>query len=404
MIKRIFLPLVVLLLIAVFLAPIPAGAADVSAVVAANNQFAFELYARYKSLPGNIFYSPYSISSALAMTYEGGRGQTAAEMEKVFHFPSDAAARREAYLAIYQEINKADKKYTLNTANALWAQEGYPFLEEYFSLIEKYYGGKATNLDFRIRSEESRQTINLWVEERTNHKIEELIPSGMIGADTKLILTNVVYFKGSWRTPFDAQHTRKANFRTGDQKTVKVPTMYLSENKSYAEADGLQILELPYQGEDLSMLILLPGKKTLESVEASLNAAKVAEWQKLLQQEKVIIYLPKFKFGTKYFMRQDLNSLGMQAAFSDVDADFSGMTGKKDLFISAVIHQAFVEVNEEGTEAAAATVVMMLKGTVTHMSVPPKIFQADHPFLFIIQDRKTGLILFIGRVNDPSAM
>lgn len=383
-----------------------------NSIVDANNRFAFELYARYKSKGGNIFYSPYSISSALAMTYEGARGKTAEEMQTLLHLPQNASARRESFLKIDQEINKKDKKYQLSIANALWAQKDYKFLNDYFALIEKYYSGKVTNLDFINQTEESRLTINGWVEEKTNNKIKDLIPQGLIGPATRLVLTNAIYFKGFWLKQFDKRDTKEEDFGISPDHKIKVQMMHLPYSIddeisfNYLETDNLQILELPYKGNDLSMLILLPKENGLNTLEESLSSEKLSEWKKLMRYEKVSIYLPRFKFETKYFMADDLKEMGMPSAFTaGIDfggqADFSGITGNKDLNIDQVIHQAFVEVNEEGTEAAAATAVVM---TLSDMPMPkiPKIFKADHPFIFIIQDRGTGNILFVGRVSDPT--
>lgn len=378
-----------------------ANPVDAAGVVSANNQFAFDLYAKYKSKEGNIFFSPYSISTALAMTYEGARGKTQEEIQAVFHFPIDDNARRNAFAEIYYEINKKDKDYTLSTANALWAEKDYQFLPEYFNLIDKYYGGKVTNLNFVREPEASRLTINNWVEEHTNNRIKDLISPGAISDLTRLILTNAVYFKGKWFKEFDPELTKEEDFKVTPGRSINVQMMNLStKGLSYFENDQLQILELPYEGEDLSMVILLPKSSDLKNLEESLTTEKLSEWRKGLYEREVKVYIPKFKFESKYFMAGDLTAMGMPTAF-DPTADFSGMTGQKDLFISQVIHQAFVEVNEEGTEAAAATAVgMYLKA----IAIPEdsKIFKADHPFIFIIEERKTGNILFLGRVNEPS--
>jgi serpin B len=385
-----------------FLSPI-VFAQDINSVIKANNQFAFELYSRYKSKDGNIFYSPYSISSALAMTYEGARGKTAEEIQAVFHFPQDASIRRNSFLKIYQQINKKDKRYKLSTANALWAQKDNNFLDDYFSLVNKYYGGKAANLDFANATEESRVTINNWVEKQTNDKIKDLIPSRNLSPLTRLVLTNAIYFKGFWLKQFDKKDTREEDFRITPDNKIKVQMMHLSGKEAifnYAETDKLQILELPYEGDDLSMLILLPKGDDIKAIEESLSSEKLSAWKNNQKKEEVIVYLPKFKFETKYFMAHDLNDMGMPTAFKR-GADFSGMTSDKRLKIDEVIHQAFVDVNEEGTEAAAATaVIITLKAVALPKST--KIFKADHPFIFLIQDRETGNILFVGRVSDPT--
>jgi len=368
----------------------------VSAVVNANNEFAFDLYSKYKPREGNIFFSPYSISTALAMTYEGARGQTAEEMKNVFHFP-DEGVRRPGFARLYNEINKKDKKYQLSTANALWAQQDYKFLDQYFSTIERYYDGDVTNLDFKGETEKSRITINNWVEDQTNNKIKNLIPQGAIDGYTRLVLTNAIYFKGDWVLKFDKKKTEEADFKVSPDKTVKVQMMSLIGDKAkfnYAETEELQILEMPYEGDELSMLVILP-RKNLESID--INNEKLNELKGMLHETNVGVYMPKFKFETKYFMKEDLKEMGMPTAFNQNTADFSGMTGNRDLFISKVIHQAFVEVNEEGTEAAAATAVVMAKSA----AFKSDIFRADHPFIFIIQQKATGNILFMGRVVNP---
>jgi len=393
--------ILVLLLTVAFFWVIKLSAEEASSVIDANNQFAFDLYSRYKSQDGNIFFSPYSISTALAMTYEGARGKTADEMQAVFHFPKDDTLRRNSFLELYNGINIKDKPYTLKTANALWAQKDYTFLDSYFSLVKRYYGGNVTNLDFAGQTEESRLTINRWVEEQTDNKIKDLIPKKNIDSLTRLVLTNAIYFKGLWAKQFDKAKTVEKDFEVSPGKTVKAMMMSLTGEEAvfkYAEKEDLQVLELPYKGEELSMLVLLPKKGGMDSFETALNAQKISELRKSLYKQRVDVYLPKFKFETKYFMKDTLIEMGMPTAFS-MGADFSGMTGNNDLYIDKVIHQAFVEVNEEGTEAAAATaVVMRLK------SMPPRmnIFNADHPFIFAIQDRATGNILFLGRVSEPN--
>jgi len=373
----------------------------VSAVVNGNNEFAFDVYSKFKDQGENLFFSPWSISSALAMTYEGARGTTADEMKKVLHF-SDSSLMRPGFAKIQNQINAEEKSYLLSTANALWAQKNYSFLSEYFGLIDSYYGGKVTNLDFAGETEKSRVTINSWVEEKTNNKIKDLIPQGLITQDTALVLTNAIYFKGNWLTQFKKENTREQDFKISEGETISVEMMHAFGEDyefKYAETEKLQILELPYVDEELSMLVLLPSEGEMDYLESNLTAQNFGDWKSNLRMQEVNVYLPKFKFETKYFMKDVLKELGMATAFS-AGADFSGMTGQRDLFISEVIHQAFVEVNEEGTEAAAATAVIMEK-----LSMPQEIpeFKADHPFIFVIQENETGSILFIGRVDNPVA-
>lgn len=377
----------------------PAG---LSAVITANNQFAFDLYAELrKSAEGkNVFFSPYSISTALAMTYEGARGKTAEEMQSVFHFPTDGKLRKSAFAAIHNQLNKPDSKFKLSIANSLWSQKEYKFLSEYLTTLQQYYAAKATNLDFIDATEESRTTINKWVEDKTNNKIKGLLPQGSLTPLTRLVLTNAIYFKGTWIKQFDKSQTKDGDFRVSATNTIKVPMMRRTDKDAtfnYAETSDLQILEMPYEGERLSMLVLLP-KGDLSLLEPSLSLDKINDWKSKLREQRVDVLMPKFTLDTKYPMNGTLAQMGMPTAFDEDRADFSGMTGAKSLYISAVIHQAFVDVNEEGTEAAAATAVVM-----SGKSVPPPvpIFRADHPFIFVIQDKANGNILFIGRVVNP---
>jgi serpin B len=378
----------------------------VQEVVNANNQFALELYCLSKDDPenedSNLFFSPYSISTALAMTYEGARGITAEEMQSVFHFPDDAELRRNAISQIADEINKGDKEYKLSTANALWAQKDFAFNQDYLNVVENYYGGRATNLDFKADTEGSRLTINGWVEDQTNDKIKDLIPAGVLLPDTRLVLTNAIYFKGEWVKQFDKSATKERDFKITPNNKVPVPMMRHTGHESrfnYSETEDLQILELPYSGDDISMLIILP-KDDLGSIEGSLTIQQLSEWRENLTEQRVDIFVPRFTFETKTFMKKTLSEMGMPTAFSN-RANFTGMEDKpnKDLKIDKVIHQAFVDVNEEGTEAAAATAVSMID-TVSEPP-PPTTFMADHPFIFMIQQKQTGNILFMGRVSDP---
>ena len=386
----------------------------VQEVVNANNEFAFELYSELnKAQDGNIFYSPYSISAALAMTYEGAKGQTANEMKSVFHFP-ESSTLRPNFAAIYNGINEGGKAYELRTGNALWVQQDYPFLEDYTNRVEQYYGGKAANLDFARETEKSRQTINSFIEEQTNNKIKDLLPPGSLNALTRLVLSNAIYFKGTWEWEFDKSDTREQDFKITPTNVVKTPMMYMDPDKArfnYADLGELQILELPYKGEKISMLILLPkpgedydyetGERivsdyTLEDIEFS--AEKLTEYKSQMQETKLdSISLPKFEFETKYTLNENLKALGMPLAFDAGNADFSGMTTSEKIWIDFVIHQAYVKVDEKGTEAAAATAVGMVGN-----AMPRNFFRADHPFIFIIQEKDTGNILFMGRVTDPT--
>ncbi|MEK6983516.1 MAG: serpin family protein [Nanoarchaeota archaeon] len=379
----------------------PTTPEGVNSVVNANNQFSLEFYSNLKDKEGNIFFSPYSISTALAMAYEGAREHTAKEIQSVFHFPEDNNLRRASFAAVYNQLNQKDAKYKLSTANALWVQQDFKLLDGYTNTIQEYYSGKATNVDFVGAAEKTRQTINSWVEDKTNNKIKNLFPPGSLTPLSRLVLTNAIYFKGTWVKQFDKSDTKDEDFRVSSDKTVKVPMMRKTGKDakfSYTETDDLQILEMIYEGHELSMLVLLPKNEDLTSIEESLTVEKLDGWKNELREQRVDLFMPKFTFTTKYTLNNNLKEMGMPSAFSTA-ADFSGIDGTKNLFIQIVVHQAFVDVNEEGTEAAAATGVGV---GITSLPPPVPIFRADHPFIFIIQEKKSGIILFFGRVIDPT--
>lgn len=376
-------------------------ASNASDTVNAANQFAFELYGQYKKTNGNVFFSPYSISSALEMTYEGARGKTASEMQSVFHFSADPSVRIPSFAKLYSQINPQNASYQLSTANALWAQKDYPFDPNYTKTIETYYGGKTTNVDFVGNTEDARQTINSWVSSKTADKIPELFVKGTLDQSTRLVLTNAVYFKGKWETPFQAGFTQQKDFTTMAQSTVQCSMMNNLDQYSYAETSDYQAIELPYEKNDLSMIVILPKPGKIGAVENNISIGTFSAIKKSLNSESVNVSLPKFKFDTVYNMNDSLSKMGMPTAFSEA-ADFSGMTGNRDLYISLVVHKAYVDVNEEGTEAAAATGVVMDKQSVMIETQQPKIFNADHPFIFAIVHNATGSILFLGKINDPT--
>ena len=377
----------------------------INTIVDANNQFAFDVYSKLsennENDAGNVFFSPYSISTALAMAYEGANGKTAEEMKEVLYFPEDNLVMKSSFAQLYNLLNKQDKEYKLSTANALWAQKDYVFLREYINTVEQYYGGKTTNLDFVNENAKSVKIINEWIEDQTNDRIKGMIPQ--LSPLTRLVLTNAIYFKGQWLHEFKKKNTKDMDFKITSDNIVTSSMMYYYDDKvsfNYAETNKMQILELPYKGEELSMIVFLPKENDMDVLETSLNVKKLGEFKSKLHKEDVIIYLPKFTFETKYSLPETLTSLGMKSAFVSQDADFSGMDGTKNLFIGDVIHQAFVEVNEEGTEAAAATAIVMEFKSAKQQE--PKIFNADHPFMFIIQEKSTGTILFMGKVVEPT--
>jgi len=366
-------------------------------VVNANNQFALDLYSKLnEDEDGNIFYSPYSIFSSLAMTYEGAKGQTAEEMELVLHYP-DKNILRPNYAALFNNINRERTKYELRSPNALWTQNDFPFNEDYIKNIENFYGGKATNVDFVSEPEKSRQIINDYIAEQTKDKIKEVLPPGSIDSMTSLVITNGIYFKGAWVWQFDESKTSEQNFTIDPGNVVQTPMMEISGGSSlnYASLEDLELLELPFRGTQISMMILLP-KSNLSVIEPSLTAEKLIEYKnQMSMKEYGNVFFPKFEFDSKFFMKEVLSSLGMPNAFGE-SANFSGISSTGNLFIKDVIHQAYIKVDERGTVAAASTTTIMSLG------LNDSVFRADHPFIFIIQDNQTGNILFMGRVTDPS--
>jgi serpin B len=384
-------------------------------VVDANNRFGFDLYKNLSKDPdssgGNLFFSPFSLSSALALVYEGARGTTADEICSVFHFPEDDGVRRQGFADINAGIISGDSGYVLRTANALWAETRYPFLPEYVSTAEQFYSAPVTNLNFITSPEDSRKIINTWVEDRTNGKIQDLLPAGTIDPSTRLVITNAVYFKGTWVKQFDANETQVAEFTitpgtTGPGTTTPVQMMQRTDKDAifnYTETDRFQVIEMPYtheSGKQLSMLVILPKGTDLASVEHSLDTTELTSLIDSLVPERVNVYFPKFRLETTYSLSDTLAAMGMPTAFSG-SADFSGMDGTRSLSVTYVIHKAFIDVNEEGTEAAAATGAVMSL-TAFLPEEPVLMFRADHPFLFLIIDNETGNILFMGRLVNPN--
>lgn len=387
--------------------PVLSQEQQTQALVEGNNRFALELYAKLRSGEGNLFLSPYSISTAFAMTYAGARDATAAQMADVLRFPVEKKiTSNEQLAAAFGRLQKTlmadpnEKGYELSVANALWGQKGYEFKEQFIDLVQTDYNGRLSELDFAAAAESARKTINTWVEKKTKNKIKELIKPGMLNSMTRLVLTNAIYFKGNWAEQFKESMTHPAPFTLADGKRIDVPMMNQSNKFKYAETGQIQILEMPYSGDDLSMIILLPRKGVrLSDFEKTLSVKNLSPWISKLRKRKVIVSIPKFKITSEFSMASVLRAMGMTDAFTPGRADFSGMNGRKDLFISAVVHKAFVEVNEEGTEAAAATGVAI--GITSISPSRPPIFRADRPFLFLIRQNKTTSILFIGRVANP---
>lgn len=373
-----------------------------------NTAFAVDLYQALRGSEGNIFFSPYSISTALAMTYAGARGNTEKEMAETLGFTLEGENPHAAFAAIETRLDEVQKtgNVALNVANALWPQKGYDFLDEYLSLISKHYGVSVTPLDYKSAPDAARKTINEWVENETQEKITDLIPPGVLTPLTRLVLANAIYFKGDWQNRFKADRTEDAPFFVTPDASVQTPMMTQKEKFGYVEDEAVQTIELPYVGNDLSMVVVLPKRKDgLERLESGLTAEKLEKWRRALMVTKmareVVVFLPKFKMRSAFRLDKTLMAMGMVDAFSEARANFAGMDGRTDwLYIGAVLHKAFVDVNEEGTEAAAATSVVAVARSA--LPVPPVTFRADHPFIFLIYENRTGSILFMGRVTDPA--
>jgi serpin B len=385
------------------------AASDLTQLVDGNSEFAFDLYQALSEKEGNLFYSPYSISLALAMTYAGARGETEQQMADTLHFMLSQDRLHPAFNALDLELasrgegaeGKDEEGFRLNIVNAIWGQQDYKFLDEFLDALAENYGAGLRLLDFINAPEQSRITINDWVSDQTEGRIKDLIPQGVIDAMTRLVLTNAIYFNAAWLNPFDEDVTDDGTFHLLDGSEVTVPMMMQTDSFGYAEGDGYQAVELPYDGSELSMVILLPETGQFEALEGSLDADLVGAITNDLAYRQVALTMPKFEFESDFSLADTLEAMGMPVAFS-LDADFSGMTGTRDLFIAAVLHKAFVSVDEAGTEAAAATAVVM-KITAAPAPQEPVEVTVDRPFVFLIRDIETGTILFVGRVVNPSA-
>jgi serpin B len=379
--------------------------ADLQTVVENNNAFALDLYRSLRAQEGNLIYSPYSISLALAMAYAGARVDTESQMAQVLHFlpPVQNHPAFNALELQLAERGKAQSKeqapLQLRIANAVWAEQTYPFLQSFLDTLALHYGAGIRLADFINQPKAVRTEINDWVSDQTEEKIEDLIPAGMLTPDTRMALVNAIYFKADWLHPFDANSTQDAAFHLLEGSDVMVPTMHQDAFIPYAKDDGWQAIELAYQGETAAMDIVLPDEGRFEEFESRLDDETVSAILAGLQPTSVMLGLPKFEFESAFGLRDQLTALGMKDAFDPGTADFSGMTERNDLYVSDVIHKAFVAVDEKGTEAAAATAVLMER-TSARMSDVKLII--DRPFIFIIRDIPTGQILFLGRVLNPA--
>lgn len=375
-------------------------------IIQGNNEFALDLYGHLaRSGSSNLFVSPCSISCALAMTFAGARGKTEREMATVLRFPDDQESLDAAFVGLNENVFGGQHLgYKIKVANRLWGQHGYDLRREFLERLRTAYGAELQQLDFGGQPASASQEINRWVEEQTAGKITNLISPASLSELTRLLLTNAIYFKGAWKNRFAEAATKEASFHLGLFNKVKVQMMHQEAEFRYAKVGSVQVLELPYGRRDLSMLVLLP-KRTLglAKLESRLSLGRLNEWGTALVPQTVKVFLPRFCLTEQFGLADVLRSMGMASAFSDTQADFSGISDQRPgLYISDVIHEAFVDVNEEGTEAAAATAVTMaLRCSGFHRPPPIPVFRADHPFIFLIRHNESGSILFMGRAANP---
>ncbi len=386
----------------------PAAAAQAIKLAASSNAFGFDLLKKTEGKNQNLAMSPASLTLALAMTWGGAQGDTASEMAKVLHLSGTPDEVMLGGGKLAADLQDGSRTITIRIANRLFGEKTYAFEQPFLDATKKYYGAGLEPLDFKTGAEKSRGAINGWVESQTEKRIRDLIPSGGVDDTTRLVLTNAIYLLGDWAQPFKKEATSQAKFTNASGKSVECDMMHQTESFGLAAADGARVLELPYQGGAVSMLVVLPDDaKGLGAIEAKLDAAKLDTWARAMKPTSVRVALPKFEIdpAASLSVGAMLKELGMPSAFSR-KADFRKIANPKNadegLMISAVFHKAFVKVDEKGTEAAAASAVVMAeKGAA--MPAAGVEFTADHPFLFVVRDRATGLVLFVGRVADPSA-
>ncbi len=363
-----------------------------------NSRFAFDLYARLRTQQnGNLFYSPQNISTALALVFAGARGETADQMARVLHFEPSSPETFAGDAPSFGGLRASLPGLELNVANRVWGSRSEAFHKEYVELLRKRFGAELATVDFLTQSEQVRQEINAWTAEQTRDKIRDIIPPGLLDSSTRLVVSSAIYFKSDWRSKFDSALTTSLPFHVTADEQIDVPMMQQEGGFYTGRIDGVQIIELPYSSGQQSMFVLLPEKVDgLSELESHLTVENVANWTSGLRPATVKLSLPKFTTTSTFSLAATLQSLGMSAAFQAGQADFSGMTASPGIFLSEAMHKAYVAVDETGTEAAAATAVMM----VGNPSAPPA-FRADHPFVFLIRDKASNEVLFVGRMVRP---
>ncbi len=380
---------------------------EVKSTVDGNIAFALDLYQKLKDQPGNLFFSPYSISTSLAMAYAGARGKTEFEMAKVLHFNLDQTNLPASFGELSTRLNQIQRwnRITLTTANSIWCQKDYQFTDAFLNRVHKFYSAEARQVDFDHSAPAAAKEINGWVEHQTQGKIQDVVNPAQFTDLTRLVLCNAIYFKGKWQHQFKVSDTKSAPFHVSTNETVTVPMMYQKGDfkMAYSDDQSVALLELPYSGTDLSMIILLPeleiDQDGLPDLEQILTSNNLRLWLGNLDKSsphETWVALPRYTTTQSFDLVEELQSLGMVSAFDGNTADFSGMDGTTNLYVSDVIHKAFVEVNESGTEAAAMTVAIVMTRSMAER------FIVDHPFIFLIRDNGSGTILFMGRIVDPT--
>lgn len=381
---------------------VTAPATDLTTAATDNNTFALDLYSHLSSTAGNLFFSPYSIESALAMAYGGARAQTAAQMKQALHLSLPDDRLHSAIGNLSANINAGGKGvYTIENANAIWTQSGYSYNPAFLDLLKNDYAADLHQTNFATQAGPSAQEINQWVAQKTRGKIPDILSPDSLSAQTRMVLVNAIYFKGNWQSQFEKGQTEQQLFHLNSHENASAQLMHHAPQElGYDENNDLQLVDVPYVNNELSMLILLPRNVDgLANLEKKLTNENLRLWTDKMDRRQVEVYLPKFKMDSKFDLNDVLSSMGMIDAFDSHKADFSGMTSQDRLYISDVVHKAFVDVNEEGTEAAAATAVVMNRALAVVATPSPVIFRADHPFIFAIRQKGTGAILFLGRIT-----
>jgi serpin B len=388
----------------------PPTAAELEALGRSSNAFAVDLYGKARQKPGNLAFSPFSVTTALLLTWAGAKGETAAQMKKVLHLEGSGDRVLDVAGSLVASYAAPDAKVTLRVANRLFGEKTFAFEPPFLARLKGAFGAALEPLDFKTGFETARVHINGWVSQETNDRIKDLIPAKGLNDQTRLVLTNAIYFRGDWADPFPKEATRPAPFSTTKTDSKPVPTMHAIESFAFAATDGVKVLQLPYEGGGMAMTLVLPDAVDgLDALEARLTPTLVDGWMKALSRTRVSVSLPRLEIdpASSLSLGDALSSLGMPLAFDRDHADFTGMANPPSpadrLYVSKVFHKAFVKVDEKGTEAAGATAVVMARAGSAAPSTGPQEFKADHPFLFLLRDVRSGMILFMGRVSDPSS-